>query len=197
LRNGVSVLDPNFADTGNFFAANQSTVNPELAFQWGSLLVQAEYNSSNFGGAAAAKGGTGLGNVRFQGGYCEALYFLTGENRIYNRQSGVFNRVIPIQNANIVKGAGFCGWGAWQVGARVDWLDLNSGLVNGGNLTNYTLGLNWFINPNVRFQFNYVYSMIDGTVPATFPGTVGSLNGARFGGHGNIDSFGCRMDYTF
>ena len=202
LRNSASTLDPNFADTGNFYAISQTLLDPEVAFQWGPFLMQAEYTTSWFRGARAAYNlpNSNLGNVFFQGGYVETLYFLTGENRDYNRQSGVFGRVIPNCNFNRAKGQ----WGAWQVGLRYDWLDLNGGTqtaagsaVNGGNASDMTLGLNWFLNPSARFQLNYVCSWINNAAPATFPGSVGSLNGARFTGDGPINSFGARMDFNF
>jgi phosphate-selective porin OprO/OprP len=195
LRNAVSTIDPNFADTGNFYATSQAVLNPELAYQWGPLLVQAEYVASWFYGAQPAKNvPVSLGSVFMEGGYVETLYFLTGENRFYNRQLGVFGRTIPRNNANFREGT----WGAWQIGLRYDWLDLNSGsLVNGGNSSNFTVGLNWFLNPNARFQFNYVLSWVNNAPPVTFPGTVGALNGSRFVGDGTLNSFGGRLDFNF
>ncbi len=195
LRNAASTLDPNFADTGNFYATSQTLLNPEIAINWGPWLFQAEYTASWFDGAKPAKNvATSLGNVFMQGGYAEALYFLTGENRVYNRQAGVFGRVVPHENANCKCRQ----WGAWQVGARYDWLNLNSGtLVNGGKAEDLTLGLNWFLNPNTRFQFNYVLTWVDNAPATTFPGTVGSLNGSRFVGDGVINSFGGRLDFNF
>ena len=196
LRLTASTLDPNFADTGNFYATGQGLVNPEIAVVWGPLLIQAEYETSYMINAAAQKGGASLGNVRFDGGYAQALYFLTGENREYNRLGGFFNRVVPYSNAHLVRGAGFS-TGAWQIGARYDWLNLNSHAVSGGQNQDLTLGLNWFLNPNARFQFNHVLSWINNSVATTFPGTVGSLNGSRFTGKGLIQTFGCRMDFNW
>jgi len=202
MRNAASTIDPNFADTGNFYAVSQTLVNPELMVQWGSLIIQSEYTASWFNGAKAAQNlpGSSLGNVFFSGGYTEVLYFLTGENRDYNRQTGVFGRVIPKETFSIAKGT----WGAWQVGIRYDYLDLNSGhpanggsIVNGGNNDNMTIGVNWFLNPSARFQFNYTCSWINNQAPVTFPGTLGSLNGSRFTGDGPINSFGARMDFNF
>ena len=195
LRNAASTLDPNFADTGNFYATGQTLIDPEIAIVWGPLLIQAEYTASWFNGAKAAQNlSTGLGRVFTQGGYAEALYFLTGENRTYNRQSGTFGRIVPYENANPNKGS----TGAWQVGLRFDWLDLNSGTaVSGGNAQDITLGLNWFINPSARLQFNYVCTWVNNAPPTTFPGTLGGLNGARFVGDGTINSFGTRMDFNF
>jgi phosphate-selective porin OprO/OprP len=196
IRTTASALDPNFADTGNFYATGQGLINPELAINWGSLLIQAEFESSYFTNAAAQKGGTGLGNVNFRGGYVQALYFLTGEHRQYQRLSGVFGRTIPNSSAYWVRGAGFSK-GAWQVGARYDWLDLNSGLVTGGQEQDMTLGVNWFLNPNTILMFNYVGSWVNNSVAATLPGTVFSLNGSRFTGEGYIQTVGARMNFNF
>ena len=196
IRTTASALDPNFADTGNFYATGQGLIDPEIAINWGSLLIQAEFESSYFTNAAAQKGGTSLGNVNFKGGYVQALYFLTGEHRQYQRLSGVFGRTIPNSNAYWVRGAGFSR-GAWQIGARYDWLDLNSGLVTGGQEQDMTLGLNWFLNPNAVFMVNYVGSWVNNAVAATLPGTVYSLNGSRFTGEGYIQTVGARMNFNF
>jgi phosphate-selective porin OprO/OprP len=196
LRNAASTLDPNYADTGNFYAQSQFLFNPEIAFQWGPLLVQSEFIASNFYGAKPAKNvAANLGTVYTQGGYVETLYFLTGENRVYNRQQGVFGRVVPKENWDPCKGT----WGAWQVGARYDWLDLNKPgtAFQGGNSQDVTFGLNWFLNPNARFQVNYVVSWVNNTAGVSFPGTTGALNGSKFTGDGTIQSFGGRMDFNF
>jgi phosphate-selective porin OprO/OprP len=195
LRNAAAILDPNFADTGNFFAGSQTLVSPEMVLQWGSLLLQAEYMASFVNGAKPASNiNVNLDQVFTSGGYVQALYFLTGEHRNYNRQSGVFGRVVPTDNLDLNK----CAYGAWQVGARYDWLNLNSGtFVNGGKAQDLTLGLNWFLNPNVRFQVNYVLTWVNNAPAVTFPGSTGALNGSRFVGDGLINSFGGRLDFTF
>lgn len=194
LRNSASTLDPNYADTGNFYATSQFLLDPELAVVWGPWLIQSEYTGSWFNGAFPAKNiPTTLGTVFMNGYYVEALCFLTGENRVYNRQQGVFNRVVPNTNFDPKKGT----WGGWQVGVRYDTLNLNSGLVNGGNSSDVTFGLNWFLNGNARFQFNWALAWINNAPPVTYPGTLASLNGSRFVGSGAINSFGARMDFNF
>jgi phosphate-selective porin OprO/OprP len=194
LRNAAATLDPNYLDTGNFFTTSQLLIAPELVAQYGPWLFRSEYAASWFYDARPTQTSpTSLGSVFFQGGYISALYFFTGENRTYIRQSGVFGRTIPNENFSFSKRT----WGAWQGGIRFDWQDLNSGLVNGGNAQDLTFGLNWFLNPNARFQFNYVLSWVNNGPAVTFPGTVGALNGARFVGDGKINSFGGRMDFTF
>jgi len=170
-------------------------VGGEFAVNWGPWLFQGEYVGGWFYGARPAKNvNVSLGSVFLEGGYAEVLYFLTGENRVYIRQSGVFGRTIPNENFNFKKGT----WGAWQIGVRYSTLNLNSGaLLNGGNASDMTVGLNWFLNPNARLQFNYVLTWLNNAPPVTFPGTIGALNGARFVGDGSISTFGSRMDFTY
>jgi phosphate-selective porin OprO/OprP len=68
------------------------------------------------------------------------------------------SRVTPYRNFFWVPGHGcpnpFSG-GAWQVGVRYSYIDLNNGNVNGGQVQDVTFGLNWYLNPNFKVQWNY------------------------------------------
>ena len=195
LRNAASTIDPNFADTGNFFALGQTLINPEVAVVWDRWFFQGEVSQSYFYGARSNKGATGannFGTVGMSGGYVEALYFLTGEYKEYNRNNGTFGRVVPNNNFNVKKETA----GGWQVGGRFDWLDLNAKGINGGIENDYTLGLNWFLNANARIQFNYVFTELSN--PGFYAqGPTGSLVGARFQGEGLIQTVGTRLDFNF
>lgn len=194
LRNASSVLDPNYADTGNFFTQGQTMICPELAIQLGPLLLRSEFVANYFQGVRPFQGSTiDLGTCFMYGGYAEALYFLTGENRVYNRQSGVFGRVIPKENLKFNE----CRYGAWQIGTRFDYLNLNAKGINGGQSNNLTLGLNWFLNPNLRFQVNYVAGWINNAGPSTLVTTNGALVGSKFTGDGVVNSVGTRIDWTY
>lgn len=188
-------LNPIYATTGSLAANSQSLVNLELAGVWGPLTVQAEYSGEWVSGVSPLSGNPFLvpvqqaniqgGTAYFQGGYVEALWFLTGENRIYNRRAAVFDRVIPNENFYLVRnpgGAPCFGRGAWQVGVRYSGLDLNSVGINGGKLNSLTLGLNWYLNPNMKVQWNYDFTH------RTQVGYVGA---------GNINSFGMRLALDF
>ena len=93
--------------------------------------------------------------------YAEVGSFLTGED---NRESGAFTRVTPRDRVAWSR-AGFSGWGAWQVSARYSYLDLNSLGINGGRVHDVTAGVNWFLNPNTKVQFNYFVSARRGFAP--------------------------------
>lgn len=195
IRNIPSTLPPNFADTGNFYATDQLLLNPEIALVYGPWLLQVEYEHCFMGNVSAIQGAPAIDNVQFQGGYAEVLYFLTGEHRAYSRQSASFGRVVPNENAYLTKDTGLCGIGAWQLAFRYDWLDLNSGAISGGNVSNFTAGVNWFLNPNTKLQLNYVAANVNGAPIVAGPNN--SLNGARFVGDGTINSIGARLAWDF
>ena len=46
------------------------------------------------------------------------------------------------------------GRGAWKVRLRYAFLDLRNKGVNGATLNDITLGLNWFLNPQAKVQWN-------------------------------------------
>ena len=84
------------------------------------------------------------------------LYFLTGEHQQYDKRDGVFDRVIPRHNYHLKKSDSWWSLGAWQIGARFSYLDLNDKAIQGGQLYDWTFGLNWFLNPNMKVQLNYI-----------------------------------------
>jgi phosphate-selective porin OprO/OprP len=76
------------------------------------------------------------------------------------------------------------GPGAWQIGARYNFLDLNDNTLDGGVLHNFTAGLNWFLNPNMKLQFNYMLTDRDAAL-------AGDL------GDGLIHGWGIRLAHDF
>jgi len=126
-------------------------VNPEAVLVFGPLSVQAEY--------MRAFVDRSTNDANFWGWYVFASYFLTGEHRPYNKSFGVFDRVIPKQNFAFKKS----GWGALETAFRISQIDLNdmAAGIFGGKETNYTVGINWYLNPCVRVMFNYVHADLD------------------------------------
>jgi phosphate-selective porin OprO/OprP len=184
LRNGPDSLNPVLADTGTISSKDEIIIDPELLIIWGSLNIQAEYTVS-YATQAQNSLGQPIGTASFDGYYVQALYFLTGEHRLYDYQKGLIGRVIPYENAAFVQGANgrpIFLRGAWQIGARYNELNLNNKGINGGRLQDVTLGLNWYLNPNMKLQWNV---------------TLTHRNGQRNTGHGNIYGFGMRVAQDF
>lgn len=146
-----SHLAPNLADTETFGADRISLVGAEAAVVLGPLAVQAEYITAD---VDAIEGPA----ARFSGYYVQAGYFLTGEHHPYDASDGVFGRVIPQRNFSLEKGQ----YGAVEMAARYSHLDLTDGSVNGGELTDLAVGLNWHLNPNTRLMLNYVLADAEG-----------------------------------
>jgi phosphate-selective porin OprO and OprP len=142
----------------------------EAAGTIGSLYLQGEYFWYN-----VDRGFLGLSSVKFQGGYAQAGYILTGETRKYNPGSASYGGVVPSNPFSLSGG----GWGAWEIAARVSTVDLNDQLGNangvaGGRQTIYTAALNWYINRNIRFMFDYLHGDITKRISPTNTGNAGS-----------------------
>lgn len=107
---------------------------------------------------------SGESDLSFQGEYAYLSYFLTGETMTWDRATGQIGRVIPFENFFLVRTANdgvAGGWGAWQVAARYDHLDLTDNNIQGGIQNSFTLGLNWYWTPYSKLQLNYIHGEID------------------------------------
>ncbi len=51
--------------------------------------------------------------------------------------------------------------GVWELTARLSYINTNDGNINGGELTDVTAGVNWWLNSNTRFTFNYIHTWLD------------------------------------
>ncbi len=98
-----------------------------------------------------------VGNGFLWGGYSQVGFFLTGEHRPYDRKAGAIDRVIPFHSLS-KSGQGI---GAWEIAARWSYLDLSDQQIQGGDMQNMTLGLNWYANPYCKCVFNYIHSWAD------------------------------------
>lgn len=174
LKEGLNGT-PNFVDTGAIELRNYHVVGFETVSTRGPFSMQGEY-------VFLSGQKTDASHVFFHGGYVEAMYWLTGEHRNYNRRTGLHGAVPPHCNF-------FCrqtdcgtesGGGAWEVAARMSYLNLNSGSVQGGSLTDLTLGLNWNYAVRSRVMFNYIHAFLD-----------------RGGLKSNADIFSARLQFTF
>jgi phosphate-selective porin OprO/OprP len=132
-------------DTGFFDADSYNRFVGEAAFITGPFHVQGEYYYTSVDRDISTNP-----DLDFSGFYVEGGWFLTGESMNYKPSSGIYSRVTP--KGIVGKG----GIGAWQVALRFSSLDLTDEDISGGEEDNFTLGLNWYATPNIRFTANYV-----------------------------------------
>ena len=176
-----SPFAPIFVDTGNIPANNFQLFDPEFALILGPLSLQSEY-------AFAFVDQIGGQPLFFNGYMAQLSYFLTGEHRPYDRKAGIHKRMEPYEDFFRVRTASKgiqTGLGAWEIAARFSNIVLNDKNIQGNNLTDFTIGLNWYLNPYTRAKFNYVRafledSRIDRTTGQPIGNSLTDLYGMRF-----------------
>ncbi|HWF48496.1 MAG TPA: porin [Bryobacteraceae bacterium] len=76
----------------------------------------------------------GLSSVKFNGGYAQASWVLTGEVHSYNSAAAASNGIVPLNPFTLTGG----GWGAWEIAARVSTIDLNDELATANGVARGT-----------------------------------------------------------
>lgn len=138
------MIDANFGATVD----TVSVYGPELAFNYGPFRAQGEYYRFDVSGLNANP------DADLDAWYLQASWILTGESYKYDIKKAAYSGVKP---ANPF-GFGGGGAGAWEIAARYSSADLNdaSAGINGGEQEIITVGLNWYVNNNMRFMLNYL-----------------------------------------
>jgi len=143
-----SHLAPRFVDTGVRAADGVTLVDLEAAVVHGPLVAQGEWIQAEVDALGSA-------DPSFDGYYVALGWVLTDEHHPYSKSSGAFGRLSPSKSFR--QG----GTGAWELAVRYSSLDLTDGAVRGGELTDWTLGLNWYLFSNVRTMLNYVHADLE------------------------------------
>ena len=164
-------------------------------------------------GRDAFAGGSGVtptGDPTFFSAYAEIGYFLTGETRGY--KNGTWDRTKVLNPFS--KG----GWGAVQLNARFDYLDLdtnelkngvtnnfatgvttlaalNSREARGGKQSNYQASVVWIPEDYFRFYLQYVHTAVEGGPFAALvkPLSTDPVSQRKYG----VDSIAIRAAYDF
>jgi phosphate-selective porin OprO/OprP len=155
-------------DTGAIDSRNASVLGGEFGFTSHQFMLESEY----FEYKIDRRNTTAVtpSNPHFNGWYVQGAWVLTGENRPYNPAEGRFDA--PKMNYNFNPAAGT--WGAFELAARYDELNLNYhdcgaghaiptspapcfDAIRGGDQKISTVGLNWYLNPDIRFMFDFLH----------------------------------------
>ncbi len=178
ISNGLNTFS---SDAGNTFFTWNSTatkngaayrINPQAFYYYGPWGVQAEYILESQGISLSAGNSNVQRPIRdtswaWQG---TLSYNITGEDNS-------FDSLVPANNFDFFQSEDPDAVGLWQIAFRADQLQLDSDLFNqptssapfasGGAAVNargyhaYSLGLSWFLNPNIRAYLDGVYTIWD------------------------------------
>ena len=203
----TQVTDQRFVDTGPIAADGDDIAGIELGAILGPLHLAAEAQQAwvrgyRPGRSFGPNGGPGGGlfyaaDPSFRAAYAEAGYYVTGETRGY--RAGRWDRT------HVLHPFDEGGWGALQVNARVDWLDLRDRvapggaaapfLVNGGRQLGYALSLIWNPIDYVRFQAQFARAAVEGGPRAAIiaPASPAPAGQRRF----DVDTVAVRAQVEF
>ena len=131
-RPEADLVDSRLLDTSILRdAQGRRTLGVEAAVQTGPVTLLAEYLSTSVQRRVQQ-------DAEFTGGYVQAGWVLTGQQRRYRDRAATLGGVRPVGSAGEV-----------ELVARYSRLDLESGRVTGGEGTVVSAGLNWFATRNV------------------------------------------------
>jgi phosphate-selective porin OprO/OprP len=163
-RPEVGTTDENFVDTGHIpglekvFRFGLEAVNVNGRFSWQAEVLSARVERR------------GYEDVVFNGAYAYASWFLTEDRRNYDAGRGLFSPLLP--RNPLFRG----GKGAFELAARASFVDLTDEDIIGGEESNISLGINWYLNSQLRVMSNVVKvlsvdrpgSVYDGETPLIF-----------------------------
>jgi len=143
-RPEVSTTNFFYVDTGNIdngktvLRAGLEASQVNGRFSWQSEVLASRVRRDN------------AETVDFWGAYFHLSWFLTSDSRNYDQGSGTFINVIP--NSPVGRG----GLGAFEVAFRASYVDLTDKDIIGGQETNLSLGVNWYLDTKLRFMANMI-----------------------------------------
>lgn len=182
-------------DTGTINGKHINTIGAEAAAQKQQFMIQGEYERITVERLAST-----LSNPHFSGWYVEGSWVVTGERRKYNTGTFAFDAPTVDHPFDLAAGT----FGAFELAGRysVADLDYHAGVagaaipvdgIRGGRQRIATAGLNWYLNPVIRFMFDYQHVEIDRLSPSA----TGYLTpvGAQIGQKYNVISLRSQLAF--
>lgn len=136
-----SYLAPHLVDTGTMNGDRAFIYNAEAAWQQGPLLLQGEFYQTFTDGEMDQR-------YKFCGAYFTANLALTGEQRAYNRQRGIFSKLKPHCDFSFENKT----WGALEWSTRVSFTGLSDKDIQGGEMFVASTGLNLYLSGRSRIM---------------------------------------------
>jgi phosphate-selective porin OprO/OprP len=142
---------PLFINTGTFAADRAGTLVLEGIGVKGPVTVWTEYMRT-------AVRSADKGNPVLDYWQTGASFFLTGENRRYNKMTGNLGKLIPRKNFRFKKGSGP---GAWEFAARYTNTNGTDAGLTGGTFRRFSAALSWYPNAHFRYEVNFGKGTLD------------------------------------
>lgn len=147
---GGTLPIPAFVDTGPIAATGVNLFGFEIAAQRGPLHAEAEFISSFVDQPTGS-------DLAFFGVSTKLSCVLTGEAHPYDKQQGVFTRIVPEDEGVFLNPLA----GAYEAVLGWSMIDLNSGPVQGGELQTLIAGINRYANSYTKYQLNVIHALLD------------------------------------
>jgi phosphate-selective porin OprO/OprP len=140
----------------------QYRIDPQAFYYWGPFGVMGEYILSSQKTKSTIAGATGSPRFNNTAWQIEGSYFLTGDQNSFRSTSRDSFR----PNRNFTFGGD--GWGAFELVARVQQLSIDqdafptyASKISAQEETAWGVGLNWYLNSNVRLYLDYEQTRFD------------------------------------
>ena len=141
-RPGSNVADK-YLDTGSFIADSATMLSLEAVWSQAPFMLLAEHIE---GWVDAPESG----DPHFAGSYLTASWVVTGESRPYLRNKGYAGGIVPSGR-----------FGAVELAVRYGHVDLADGLVDGGILSHWSFGVNWWTSAQWKVGLSYGNADLD------------------------------------
>jgi phosphate-selective porin OprO/OprP len=132
-----------FTDTGDFTADHANQLSLEGLFSRGPFSILAERIEARVDAPES-------GDPVFWGAYITGSWVLTGESRVYNRAGGWAAGIPPKRRL-----------GAVELVAKYSRVDLTDGAIDGGLLSKWHFGVNWWASAQWKFGLSYGIADLD------------------------------------
>jgi phosphate-selective porin OprO/OprP len=161
---------PEMSVTNSSLVSTGDIANVDGGHMWGvdgganfkNFYVAGEYHNYTFDRSTP-----GAESPEFSGWYVEGSWILTGEAKGYSA-SAKNNEMGAFGMPKVIKPFSLSGhsWGAWEIAARYSTLDLNwndgiAGGIAGGEQEVLAIGLNWYLNNNIRLMIHDMIVDVD------------------------------------
>ena len=141
----ASLIDKKYVSVKIKDVNNLTKFNLEALYIYNKYSFQAEYTDSMI---AAYNGEVDLQNYNFYAYYLQGSYFLVGSGKRYKFKTATLGKIKPNRD------------GAVELAARYSYINLNDTTPmkteEGGTQGDYTFGVNWYINNEMKIMFNYI-----------------------------------------